>query len=157
MNGGSPDEAKHPQAVPDYFGSLWANHKFGIGDLNDGLNGLTLGSGSRVVGPSYADGANLTKVDGFALVDLAMRYDLAMLSQNLKGATATLDVRNLLDKVYYSSRTDHVYCRYGSERRRRAAGVMENILVAGRQPPCHGSDHTGSGCNIATAMLNIRP
>lgn len=103
---------RHPQAVPNYFGSIWLNYRFSDG----ALNGLTVGSGLRVVGPSYADDANLIKIDGFAVVDLSMRYDLAMLRPELKGFTATLDVRNLLDKVYYSSCTYDIYCQYGAER-----------------------------------------
>lgn len=103
---------KHPQAVPNYFGSLWLNYKFTDG----ALAGLTTGAGLRVIGPSYADDANLIKVDGFALIDLSLRYDLAMLSPHMKGATATLDVRNLFDTVYYTSCTYDIYCQYGSAR-----------------------------------------
>lgn len=103
---------KRPQAVPDYFGSLWANYRFDYGQLN----GLTVGGGVRVVGPSYADDANTTKVDGFTLVDLALRYDLSVLDPKMKGTTATLDIRNLFDKVYYTSCTYDIYCQYGAER-----------------------------------------
>lgn len=103
---------KHPQAVPNYFGSLWLNYKFSQGPLT----GLTTGAGLRVVGPSYADDTNDIKVDGFTLVDLSLRYDLARLSSQMKGATATLDIRNLFDTTYYTSCTYDIYCQYGTGR-----------------------------------------
>lgn len=103
---------KHPQAVPNYFGSFWMNYKFTEG----ALSGLSTGAGVRVIGPSYADDANDIKVDGFALVDMSLRYDLARLSPQMKGATATLDIRNLFDTVYYTSCTYDIYCQYGTGR-----------------------------------------
>lgn len=103
---------KHPQAVPNFFGSLWLNYTFTEGPLT----GLTTGAGVRVVGPSYADDANDIQVDGFTLVDLSLRYDLARLSSQMKGATATLDIRNLFDTTYYTSCTYDIYCQYGTGR-----------------------------------------
>ncbi len=103
---------KRPQAVPDYFGSLWLNYKFTDGPLG----GLSTGAGLRVIGPSYADDANDIKIDGYALVDMSLRYDLARLSPHMKGATATLDIRNLADTVYYTSCTYDIYCQYGTGR-----------------------------------------
>lgn len=103
---------KRPQAVPDYFGSLWLNYSFTSGVLK----GLTTGGGLRVMGPSYADDANTIKVDGYMLFDASLRYDLGQFSAQLKGVTATLDVRNIADTTYYTSCTYDIYCQYGTGR-----------------------------------------
>lgn len=103
---------KQPQAVPDYFGSLWLNYSFTSGTLN----GLKTGAGMRVMGPSYADDANNIEINGFTLFDASLRYDLGQLHAQLKGATATLDVRNIFDTTYYTSCTYDIYCQYGTGR-----------------------------------------
>ncbi len=103
---------KRPQAVPDYFASLWMNYTFGGG----ALEGLAVGSGVRFVGPSFADDANEIEKDGYVIVDLSMRYDLEALNPSLKGAIATLDIKNLFNEDYYTSCTYNFYCQYGSER-----------------------------------------
>lgn len=101
-----------PQAVPDYYGSVWANYTFHSGTLE----GLTLGGGVRFVGSSYADNANTIKADGYTLVDAALRYDLGAKNPNLKGLEGTLNVTNLFDKEYYSSCSLNFYCQYGNGR-----------------------------------------
>lgn len=100
-----------PQAVPAYFGSLWANHR--LGGL---LTGLTLGGGLRVVGSSYADNANTFKAGGYTLVDAALRYDFGVVSPRLAGLEGTLDVTNLLDRDYYASCSSDIYCQFGNGR-----------------------------------------
>ncbi|WBV41573.1 TonB-dependent siderophore receptor [Pseudoroseomonas cervicalis] len=101
---------KRPQAAPDYYGSVWANYR-----LSEGmLDGLALGAGLRIVGSSYGDDANTVRANGYTLVDLAARYDLAKLSPTLAGAQATLNVTNLFDKEYYASCTYSYYCQYGN-------------------------------------------
>ena len=97
-----------PQAVPEHFGSIWANYAFD--------NGLELGGGVRFVGSSYGDDANTLKADSYVLADLAMRYDLSRLGGFFQGTEATLNVRNLLDETYYSSCSFNVYCQYGEGR-----------------------------------------
>ena len=101
---------KRPQAVPAYHGSVWANYAVDAG----ALDGLTLGAGVRVVGSSYADDTNSFKADGFALVDVGLRYDLARLSPSLQGTQVTLNATNLFDKTYYTSCTSGFYCQYGN-------------------------------------------
>jgi iron complex outermembrane receptor protein len=101
-----------PQAVPRYYGSLWANYTIDSG----ALEGLSLGSGVRFVGSSYADDANTIKVDGYTLRDAAVHYDFGAKSPELKGLEATLNVNNVLDKEYYSSCTYSIYCQYGNGR-----------------------------------------
>jgi iron complex outermembrane recepter protein len=101
-----------PQAVPRYFGSLWANYTIDTG----AFEGLSLGGGVRIVGSSYADDANTIKADGYTLVDAAIKYDLGAKNPDLKGLQATLNVTNLLDEEYYSSCSYGFYCQYGTGR-----------------------------------------
>ncbi|MEJ8476934.1 TonB-dependent siderophore receptor [Roseibium algae] len=103
---------KRPQAVPDYYGSLWANYNFDTG----ALNGLSVGGGGRFVGSSYADDANTIKVDGYTLFDAALRYDLGTRVPKLDGLQVTLNVTNLFDTDYYSSCSSNFYCQYGNGR-----------------------------------------
>jgi iron complex outermembrane receptor protein len=104
---------KRPQAVPEYFGSLWVNYAF-----NESLDGFELGGGARFVGSSYGDDANTVKADAYSLVDLAIRYEFgaAAFASALEGFELTLNVRNLLDEIYYSSCSYNFYCQYGESR-----------------------------------------
>lgn len=106
------DVGKHPQAVPNYFSSVWANYTIDGGVLK----GLTVGGGVRFVGSSYADNANTLKVDGYTLVDAALRYDFGVLDARLQGLQGTLNVTNLLDTDYYSSCSSDIYCQFGNGR-----------------------------------------
>ncbi|MBK5957657.1 TonB-dependent siderophore receptor [Rhodoplanes elegans] len=101
-----------PQAVPDYFGSIWMNYTIKAG----GLTGLTLGGGVRRVGPTFADDANMIENPGYTVVDAAMRYDLKNFRPELKGAELTLNVTNLFDKEYYSSCSSNYYCQFANRR-----------------------------------------
>lgn len=106
------DIGKHPQAVPNYFSSFWAGYTFDAGVLK----GLMIGGGVRFVGSSYADNANTLKVDGYTLVDAALRYDFGVLDARLQGLQGTLNVTNLLDVDYYSSCSSGYYCQFGNGR-----------------------------------------
>ncbi|PRX08800.1 UNVERIFIED_ORG: iron complex outermembrane receptor protein [Martelella mediterranea] len=106
------NEGNHPQAVPDYYGSVWANYTF----MGGALEGLSLGGGLRFVGSSYADDANTVKVDGYTLVDAALRYDFGARNEKLKGLEATFNVTNLFDEDYYASCSTGFYCQYGDGR-----------------------------------------
>lgn len=108
-----PENAgKRPQAVPRYFGSVWANYTYHSGMLA----GLRLGAGVRVVGSSYADNANTIKAAGYTVVDAALRYDFGARSPSLKGLEGTLNVNNLFDKTYYASCSSDIYCQFGNGR-----------------------------------------
>lgn len=106
------DVGKRPPAVPNYFSSFWASYTFDAG----AFNGLMVAGGLRVVGPSYADPANLLEFEGYTLVDAALSYDLGVLNETLKGFKATLNVTNLLDTEYYSSCSSSYYCQFGNGR-----------------------------------------
>lgn len=101
-----------PQAVPNYYGSLWANYSIDSG----ALEGLSLGGGIRFVGASYGDDANTVKAEGYTLLDAALKYDFGARQPKLKGLEASLNVTNLLDKEYYSSCSYNIYCQYGNGR-----------------------------------------
>jgi iron complex outermembrane receptor protein len=101
-----------PQAVPRYYGSLWANYTVDSG----ALEGLSIGGGMRFVGSSYSNDTNTVKADGYTLLDAALRYNFGATNPKLKGLQATLSVTNLLDKDYYSSCSSEYYCQYGNGR-----------------------------------------
>ena len=103
---------KRPQAVPTYYGSVWANYRFGSG----ALEGLKVGAGVRTVGSSYADNANKVKADGYTLIDAALRYDFGATIPSLKGLEGRLNINNLFDKTYYSSCSSDYFCQYGNGR-----------------------------------------
>lgn len=101
-----------PQAVPDFFGSMWANYTFKSGPVT----GLTLGGGVRHVGSTFGDDANTLRTPAYTVADLALKYELENLTRNLKGMTLTLNVNNLFDKEYYSSCSSGYYCQFGNRR-----------------------------------------
>ncbi len=101
---------KRPQAVPEYYGSVWATYTFDSGLMN----GFALGGGVRFVGSSFADDANTVETDGYYLLDASARYDLGALSPTLTGAEVTVNATNLTDKEYYSSCSTGFYCQYGN-------------------------------------------
>lgn len=103
---------KRPQAVPEYYGSAWANYTFDAGLFD----GLSLGSGVRFVGSSFADDANTVEADSYVLVDASVRYDLENLSPSLAGTAATLNATNLFDREYFSSCSFNFFCQYGNGR-----------------------------------------
>ncbi|QKP78841.1 TonB-dependent siderophore receptor [Methyloligella sp. GL2] len=109
---------KRPQAVPDYFGSVWANYAFDQGIVD----GVTLGGGIRFVGSSFGDDANTLEVSGYTLVDMAVSYNLGKITPKLERTDLTFNVWNLFDKEYYSSCSYSIYCEYG-DRRTFLAGI----------------------------------
>ncbi|GAA3842860.1 TonB-dependent siderophore receptor [[Pseudomonas] carboxydohydrogena] len=101
-----------PQAVPDFFGSVWANYTFKSGPIN----GLTLGGGIRHVGASFGDDANTLRTPAYTVLDAALKYELGNFAASFKGAMLTLNVNNLLDKEYYSSCSSGYYCQFANRR-----------------------------------------
>ncbi|RBP83782.1 TonB-dependent siderophore receptor [Marinomonas rhizomae] len=99
---------KRPQTSPEYYASLWANYMF--------FDGLSIGSGVRVVGSSYADDANTIKTDGYTLFDAKVSYNLGALNPLLKNIDTTLSISNVFDKEYYASCSYNYYCQYGDGR-----------------------------------------
>ncbi len=99
---------KRPQTSPEYYASLWANYSF--------LDGVSVGSGIRTVGSSYANDANTIKTDGYTLVDAKISYNLGALNPLFKNIDTTLSISNLFDEEYYASCSYNYYCQYGDGR-----------------------------------------
>lgn len=100
-------QGKTPVWVPKQMASLWSNYQLD--------NGLRLGAGLRYVGEAQLDAANTDRVPDYLLMDMAASYDLAQLSQRLKGVEASVSASNLFNKTYYSC-YDQNNCWFGAER-----------------------------------------
>lgn len=101
---GNPTEiGKVTTGTPQSFASLWLDYALPPGQFE----GFSIGGGARYVGSSYADAANLLKVDDVVLFDAAIRYE----KQNF---SAALNVSNLFDKAYVAS--CNLTCFYGEGR-----------------------------------------
>jgi iron complex outermembrane receptor protein len=99
-------------AVPKHQGSVWVDYT-----IQDGpLSGLGLGSGVRYIGRTY-DASNTNKVEGYALVDASIRYDLGKAVPSLAGAQLKIDATNLLDTEYYTPGFSRNLVFAGNERR----------------------------------------
>ncbi|MEJ0020306.1 MAG: TonB-dependent siderophore receptor [Acetobacteraceae bacterium] len=90
---------KHLNAMPDHNGSLWADYAF----QSETLAGLGLGAGLRLVGPSFGNTTNTFKVQGYALVDAMIRYELGAKLPSLQGMQLQVNVSNLGDVRYIAS------------------------------------------------------
>jgi len=98
--------------VPKHAASAWANYRFRSGPLN----GLGLGGGIRFIGETQGDEANSFTVPSVTLADLALRYQLGALRDDLTGAEVTLNVSNLFDKEYVASCSSTTNCFFGNRR-----------------------------------------
>lgn len=95
--------------VPTHQASLWGDYTIDRGPLR----GLGLGAGVRYMGDTYGDNANTFDVDGYTLVDAAIRYDLGALSNGLAGAELSVDAQNLFDKTYVATCLSETGCYQG--------------------------------------------
>lgn len=98
--------------TPKHSASAWLDYLIGSGPLR----GLRAGIGVRYLGDTWGDPSNTFKVPGVTLTDLALHYDLGVLSAQLRGATFSLNVSNLTDKRYVASCTSRLYCFIGQDR-----------------------------------------
>lgn len=94
-----------PIQIPDLTASLWLDYAF----QSDQLEGLSVGTGVRYIGESWADRANTLKVDDATIFDAAVRYQRDNWS-------VALNVANLFDKAYVSSCQGLSSCGYGAGR-----------------------------------------
>lgn len=86
-NAGDPAiEGNRPAGVPEYQVNLFADYEFAA------VPGLALNGGVFLTGDRFADEANAFAIDGYARVDVGLRYAFAVGDQRL---TARLNVRNL--------------------------------------------------------------
>lgn len=96
--------------VPKHMASLWGEYAFSQGWLRY----LSVGTGVRYVGSSWADRANTTKLPSYTVADMSARYDLE--GAGITGAEFRLNVTNLFDKTYVASCYELSNCYWGEER-----------------------------------------
>ncbi|MBN9334315.1 TonB-dependent siderophore receptor [Devosia sp.] len=96
---------KTPVQVPTLTASFGVDYTFTDGTFD----GLTIGAGVRVLGETWADQANTTKVPGTALIDAGLSY-------KRDDWSAALNVSNILDTSYVASCQTTTSCGYGQGR-----------------------------------------
>jgi iron complex outermembrane receptor protein len=92
-------EGKDPKNVPRHVATLWADYRLPASILA----GASISAGLRYIGSSYGDDGNTFKVPSYTLVDAAVHYDLAELSEQWKGWKFALNASNLFDKEYVAT------------------------------------------------------
>lgn len=98
--------------TPKKSASMWLNYAF----ATPVLHGLSVGSGVRYVGSTYANDINSLSIPSFTLVDAAVRYELGKLHPSLKATTVALNVSNLFDKEFVAGCNDINNCYWGAGR-----------------------------------------
>lgn len=98
--------------TPRNSASAWLDYRLSHGPLA----GLQLGAGMRYLGATYGDPANTFQVPSATLVDLALSYELGLLSPALRGSKFALNVSNIANKQYVASCTSALYCFIGQDR-----------------------------------------
>lgn len=98
--------------VPKQQAGLWLDYQF----QTEALAGLAFGVGARHTSATYGDNANLFRVPGVTLYDLALRWDLGRTQPALKGVRLALNVANLADKHYVATCLSSTGCYYGEGR-----------------------------------------
>lgn len=82
-----------PLVTPEKTASTWANYNFNQGPLD----GWGFGVGVRYTDSSYANYTNTSKNKPYTVLDAAIRYDFAALSNKLDGLTLAINGTNLAD------------------------------------------------------------
>jgi len=113
---------KVPVRTPAHMASLWAYYKHTFGPVA----GLGFGAGVRYVGETYGTDSNVWNLTGFittpstvpayALVDAVINYDFGYANPGWKGFSASVNARNLFDKVYVAGCFLNTNCSYGEAR-----------------------------------------
>lgn len=96
--------------VPYHTASTWAQYDFG----GIGLPGLKAGMGVRYQSDAPVSGLTYA-IPGRTLVDAMLAYDLAQLSNNLRGLQLKINAKNLLNRDYVQCVASNG-CRYGEGR-----------------------------------------
>jgi iron complex outermembrane receptor protein len=112
-------QGKVPVRTPEHMASLWAFYKHTAGTFA----GVGLGAGVRYVGETYGTDSNVWNVTGFVttpsivpaytLVDAVINYDFGYANPAWKGLSASLNARNLFNKVYVAGCVTNNSCSYG--------------------------------------------
>lgn len=105
-------EGQRPTQVPENTLNLWADYTFD----NSFLNGLMLGAGMRYQGKTAVSRNNsVPAIGGNTQFDLAMAYDMGVLSSDLKGLTLKAGAQNITNKYTYTCYSDSA-CWIGRDR-----------------------------------------
>lgn len=98
-----------PVGVPGEMASIWGYYTF---PSSTAVDGLSFGAGVRYVGSSYNTNNTLV-VPAVTLVDAALKYELGARIPELKGATLSVNAKNLFDKEYVGACYTSTICAYG--------------------------------------------
>lgn len=98
--------------VPEQQAALWLDYQFQV----EAVAGLAIGAGVRHTSDTYGDNANVYRVPGVTLYDLALRWDLGRIQPALKGVRLALNVANLTNKNYVATCLASTGCYYGEGR-----------------------------------------
>lgn len=105
-------QGKRVTQVPQNSLNLWGDYTFEQGIFN----GLMLGAGMRYYGKSEITPDNaLPAIGGNTQYDLAVSYDMGVLSQSLQGLTLKAGAQNLTNKMTYTCYSSS-YCWIGRDR-----------------------------------------
>lgn len=99
--------------IPKHQASLWVRYQM---PNNSMLAGLGVAAGVRYRGTSFGDSQEGFKVPAATLVDMALDYDLARLSPQLKGAQIAVNASNLFNRRNIASCSSETWCWYGYQR-----------------------------------------
>ncbi|RAX38627.1 TonB-dependent siderophore receptor [Rhizobium tropici] len=89
------DAGNAPAVTPKSIASLWSNYTF---QEDSAAKGLTVGAGVRYTGETYTSTANTAKNDASFYLDAALSYDFGAIDQKYKGLTASVDLRNIVNR-----------------------------------------------------------
>lgn len=105
-------EGKRLAYVPEQQAALWLDYQFQV----ETMAGLAIGAGVRHTSGTYGDNANVYRVPGVTLYDLALRWDLGRIQPGLKGVRLALNFANLTNKNYVATCLASTGCYLGEGR-----------------------------------------
>ncbi|PWW11726.1 TonB-dependent siderophore receptor [Mangrovibacter plantisponsor] len=105
-------QGKRPTQVPEHAANLWADYHFSSGSLS----GLMIGAGARYTGKTEITPDNsLPARGGNTQYDMAVSYDMGVISPSLAGLTLKASGQNLTNKLTWTC-YDANYCWIGRDR-----------------------------------------
>jgi len=108
------------QNVAKNAGSLSAVYDFG--SIMGGGDKLRAGAGARYVGHRTGDAANTFDLPGYTVADAFATYDTKVEGQKVK---FQLNVKNLFNKVYYTSAVSQLFVSMGDARQVSVSSTLE--------------------------------
>jgi iron complex outermembrane receptor protein len=101
-----------PSGVAKNNAGLYAEYTFV--HASGALSGLTLGAGVRYLGNTSATNTGGAVVPSTTLFDAGVRYDLAQISESMRGLQLQVTASNLADTRYVSRCSTETSCFYGN-------------------------------------------